>query len=67
MKVITKIEYTFEEINTIINALKLADAISNDSSVIAEMQLQADDAFRSLTNLLKYDPEGEKAWYDQGW
>lgn len=67
MKIISKIEFEQNEIQTIIDALNIMAEICNWDSVSHEMQLKADNAFNELADLICLDPEGKKAYEREGW
>lgn len=66
MKIINKIEFEQNEIQTIINALNIMAEICNWDSVSYEVQSKADSAFNTLADLICLDPEGEKAYQRAG-
>lgn len=67
MKIINKIEFEQDEIQTIIDALNIMAEICNWDSVSNEVQCKADQAFNELADLICLDPEGEKAYQREGW
>lgn len=67
MKIISKIEFEQNEIQTIIDALHVLAEICNCDSVSSEVQLQADNAFNELSDIILLDPEGRKAYRREGW
>lgn len=67
MKIISKIEFEQNEIQTIINTLNVMAEICNCDSVSHEVQVKADQAFNELADLICLDPEGEKAYQREGW
>jgi hypothetical protein len=67
MKIVNKIEFDPNEIQTIINALGIMAEICNWDSVSTEVQRKADTAFNELADLICLDPEGEKAYQREGW
>ena len=67
MKIVSKIEFDPNEIQTIINALNIMVDICNCDSVSTEVQLKADNAFNELADLICLDPEGKKAYEREGW
>ena len=67
MKIISKIEFEQNEIQTIIDTLNIMAEICNCDSVSHEVQLRADQAFNELADLICLDPEGEKAYQREGW
>lgn len=67
MKIISKVEFEQNEIQTIIDALGIMAEICNCDSVSHEVQLKADNAFNELADLVCLDPEGEKAYQREGW
>lgn len=67
MKIISKIEFDPNEIQTIIDTLGIMAEICNCDSVSHEVQLKADNTFNELADLICLDPEGEKAYQREGW
>jgi hypothetical protein len=67
MKIISKIEFEQNEIQTIINTLNVMAEICNCDSVSTEVQVKASQAFNELADLICLDPEGEKAYQREGW
>ena len=67
MKIISKIEFEQNEIQTIIDTLHVLEEICNCDSVSSEVQLQADNAFNELSDIILLDPEGRKAYRREGW
>lgn len=67
MKIISKIEFDQNEIQTIIGTLNIMAEICNCDSVSNEVQVRADQAFNALADLICLDPEGEKAYQREGW
>ena len=67
MKIVSKIEFEQNEIQTIINALNIMANICNCDYVSTEVQLKADNTFDELADLICLDPEGKKAYEREGW
>ena len=67
MKIISKVEFEQNEVQTIIDTLGIMAEICNCDSVSHEVQVKADQAFNELADLICLDPEGEKAYQREGW
>ena len=67
MKIIHEVNYTADEIVNTITTLRLLDEICEDDDASTEMKEKADTAFEALSDLLLYDPMGEKAYRNAGW
>lgn len=70
MKVTLGIEYTDEEINSMIDTLNLLCNITENHEEEArtvDMIQWASDAFANLSYLLCLDPSGEKMFHNNGW
>lgn len=67
MVIKTVVNYTQDEINSMINTLHLLSDILNDQAVRADMQTKANNAFEDVADLLCLDEDGELAFHRQGW
>lgn len=67
MTVKTVVNYTTEEIYSMINVLTfLSDMLDNDIAT-AEMKHRAEIAFEEIAKLLCLDKEGKNAFEREGW
>lgn len=67
MVIKTVVNYTQDEINSMINTLHLLSDILNDPVASADMQKKANNAFEDVADLLCLDEDGELAFHRQGW
>lgn len=67
MTIKTIINYTTEEIYSMINVLTLLSDMLDDNNATAEMKQRANTAFEDLANLLCLDKEGKNAFEREGW
>jgi len=67
MVIKTVVNYTQDEINSMINTLHLLSDILNDQVASADMQKKANNAFEDVADLLCLDEDGELAFHRQGW
>jgi hypothetical protein len=67
MVIKTVVNYTQDEINSMINILHLMSDILNDQAARADMQTKANNAFEDVADLLCLDEDGELAFHRQGW
>ena len=67
MKVRTIVNYTNEEIHTMIGTLRFLYDVVNSDVATAEMRQGADTAFEEIAKLVCLDEEGEKAYTREGW
>lgn len=70
MKIKLVVNYTEDEINTMIKTLSfLSDIINNSDEGVKAVDLiqWSFDAFKNLASVLCLDPKGEKAFHNNGW
>lgn len=67
MKVKIVVNYTDEEIHTMIGTLKFLCDVVNSDVATAEMRQGADTAFEEIAKLVCLDEKGEKAYTREGW
>lgn len=67
MVIKTVVNYTQDEIDSMINTLHLLSDILNDQAARADMQTKANNAFEDVADLLCLDEDGELAFHQQGW
>lgn len=67
MTVKTVVNYTTEEIYSMINVLTLLSDMIDSGIATAEMKQRANTAFEDLANLLCLDKEGKNAFEREGW
>lgn len=62
MTVITKVEFSQEEIYAMIKTLKCLSAFINEPNVTSDMSLTASNAFDELSKIICLDPVGKQAF-----
>lgn len=67
MTVKTVVNYTTEEIYSMINVLTLLSDMIDSNTATAEMKGRANTAFEDIAELLCLDEEGKNAFEREGW
>lgn len=67
MVIKTVVNYAPDEINSMINTLRLLSNIIDDQVASADLQRIANSAFEDVADILCLDEDGEMAFHQQGW
>lgn len=62
MKTVTKVEFSQDEINTMIATLRCLSALIDETNIPSDLALTASNAFHDLSKVLCTDPMGEHAF-----
>lgn len=62
MKIVTKVEFSQEEIYAMIKTLKCLNAFINEPNVTSDMSLTACNAFDELSKIVCLDPVGKQTF-----
>lgn len=67
MTIITKVEFSEEEIEAMVKTLNYLSELIDDPSVSHTQSDTASNAFEGLARILCLDPMGELAFHREGW
>lgn len=65
MKIVTKVEFSQDEIKTMIATLQYLSVLLDETNIPSDLALTAGNAFDELSKVLCTDPVGERAFHYQ--